>query len=160
MKEVINTDINYGDQIQIVSFKLGNEEFGIDIAKVKEINKLSNISKVPNAPRFVEGIVNLRGMIVPLVGLRTKLNLPRKEYDNKTRIVIVEFEGKSIGLIVDEVNEVLRIDNSVLEDPASMSKDIKNEYIDSFIKLGEKILILLNLQPILNDKDEIYSSVN
>ncbi len=160
MNEFANTQENFNDQTQVVSFRLGDEEFGIDISKVKEINKLSNISKVPNAPEYVEGIVNLRGMIVPLVALRTKLRMPRKDYNNKTRIVIVDFEGKNVGLIVDEVSEVLRVENSAKEDPSFISNDIKNEYIDSFVKMGEKILILLDLQPILKVKDEIYSSLN
>ena len=95
--------------LQLVSFKIGNEEFAVDILSVQEINRISKITKVPNTPDFIEGVINLRGRVIPVIDLRVKLGMPRKEYGINTRIVVVEINEQTVGFIVDEVNEVLRI---------------------------------------------------
>ena len=97
------------EALQLVTFRLGNEEFGIDIRKVQEINRMIDITKIPNAPPYVEGVVNLRGKIIPIVSLRTKLGLGEADRDKTTRIMVVEIEGTVLGFIVDSVSEVLRI---------------------------------------------------
>ena len=96
--------------MQLVSFKLGSEEFGIDILKVQEINRIVEITHVPKSPDFVEGIINLRGKVIPIIDLRKKFGLEQKEYTKNTRIIVIELEGGRItGFIVDSVSEVLRI---------------------------------------------------
>ncbi len=137
--------------IQLVSFKLGDEEFGVNIQKVKEINRMIQITKVPNAPSFVKGVVNLRGSIMPIIDLRKKLNMPQKEDDNNTRIIILDLENKTIGFIVDEVSEVLRISNSILEPPPDMVGGVDTDYITAVAKLENRLLILLDIEKVLEE---------
>ena len=86
--------------LQLVSFKIGDEEFGVDILSVQEINRMSQITKVPNTPDFIEGVINLRGRIIPVIDLRVKLGMTRKDHGKNTRIVVVELKGQTIGFIV------------------------------------------------------------
>lgn len=140
--------------LQLVSFNIGEEEFGVDILKVKEINRMSQITKVPNAPAFVEGIINLRGKVIPIIDLRKKLGLTKKDSDNHTRIMIIELDDQTIGFIVDNVNEVLRISKSVTEEPPRMVSGIDSQYITSIGKLEDRMLILLDLGKILVDHEK------
>lgn len=147
--------------LQLVSFKLGKEEFGVDILKVQEIIKLIDITTVPNAPKFVEGVINLRGRVIPIIDLRVRLGMERKELDNKSRIIVVELEGKTIGFIVDEVNEVLRIPTDIIEPPPDMVLGIDTDYIIAVGKLEEKLLILLDLEKVLTTNEkEVLSAIN
>ena len=136
--------------LQLVSFIIGNEEFGVDILYVQEINRMIQITKVPNAPLFIEGVINLRGRVIPVVDLRTKLGMPKKEHDKNTRIIVVEVEGKTIGFIVDAVNEVLRIPKDITEAPPEIVAGINSEFIKSVGKLEDRLLILLDLQKLLS----------
>ncbi len=140
--------------IQLVSFKLGKEEFGVDILQVQEINKMIEITQIPNSPEFVEGIVNLRGRLIPIVDLRKRLNLPYKEHDNTTRIIIVDVKGVIVGFIVDEVNEVLRISETIMEDPPVIVSNIEAEYITAVAKLENRLLIMLDLEKVLSVKEQ------
>lgn len=141
--------------LQLVSFKLGKEEFGVNILKVKEINRMMEITTIPNSPEFIEGVVNLRGNIVPVIDLKKRLGLPSKEHDNSTRIIVVELKGKTVGFIVDEVSEVLRNDSSVTEAPPRIVAGIDSEYITSVAKLEDRLLILLDLDKMLIDKETV-----
>ena len=140
--------------IQLVTFKLGNEEFGVDIFKVREINKMMAITKVPNAPSFVEGVVNLRGSVTPIINLRSRLGLVITETTEKTGIVVAELSESTIGLIVDEVKEVLRIPADITEPPPAIVAGVNSEYITSVAKLDDRLLILLDLSKILNFKEK------
>jgi len=146
-------EANLDDILQLVSFKIGNEEFGVDILKVQEINRMMEITTVPNAPEFVDGVVNLRGRIIPVIDLRTRLNMPRNEHDHNTRIVVVELSGKTVGFIVDEVSEVLRIPRSITEPPPEMVAGINAEYITAVGKLEDRLLILLDLEKVLSEEE-------
>jgi purine-binding chemotaxis protein CheW len=136
--------------LQLVSFKIGNEEFGVDILKVQEIIKMIQITKVPNSPSFVEGVINLRGRVIPVIDLRTKLGMNKIEIDKNSRIVVVEIDGKTIGFIVDAVSEVLRIPRNITEPPPPMVAGIDAEYITAIGKLDDRLLILLDLEKILS----------
>lgn len=140
--------------IQLVSFKLGKEEFGVDILKVQEINRMLEITEMPNSPDFVEGIVNLRGRIIPVIDLKKRLNMPVKEHNNSTRIIVVELNGKTIGFIVDEVSEVLRIESNITEPPPDMVAGIESDYITAVAKLDDRLLILLDLNKVLTNEEE------
>ncbi|KAA3615447.1 MAG: chemotaxis protein CheW [Calditrichaeota bacterium] len=139
--------------LQLVSFKLGNEEFGIDILAVQEIIRMIEITRVPNSPNFVEGVINLRGKVLPVVNLRKRLGLPVKEYDKSTRIVVVDLERKTVGFIVDSVSEVLRISSVVTEPPPQMVGRVDSEYITAVGKLEDRLVILLDLNRILTNKE-------
>lgn len=138
------------DILQLVSFNIGNEEFGIDILKVEEIIRIITITQIPNSPDFIEGVVNLRGRVIPVINLRTRLGFEKKEFDNQTRVIVVEVSGATLGFIVDSVKEVLRIPKSITEPPPSITNGINSEYITAVGKLENRLLILLDLEKILS----------
>jgi len=115
--------------LQLVSFFIGNEEFGVDILYVQEINRMSQVTKVPNSPDFVDGVINLRGRVIPVIDLRLRLGMPKKEPDKNTRIIVMEVTGKTVGFIVDSVNEVLRIPKNVTEAPPDLAVGVNSEFI-------------------------------
>lgn len=143
--------------LQLVGFKIGQEEFGINILAVQEIIKIIDITKVPNASEYIEGVINLRGRIIPIVHLRKRLGMPVIEMDKNTRIIVVEISGKTIGFIVDEVQEVLRISTDITEKPPELVSGVDSDYIVAVAKLDERLLILLDLEKTLaNDElDEL-----
>ncbi|MEN6617734.1 MAG: chemotaxis protein CheW [Syntrophorhabdus sp.] len=139
--------------LQLVTFKLGTEEFGVDILKVQEINKMMNITRIPNAPVFIEGVINLRGKIIPIVDLRKRLGFRDQPYDKSTRIIVVELDGLVLGFIVDSVSEVLRIPQNTIEPPPSMVAGVESEYIEGVGKLDDRLLILLELKKIFSSPE-------
>lgn len=151
MSEAMTANAEVEDLLQLVSFKIGDEEFGVDILNVKEINKITQITKMPNAPEFVEGIIDLRGKIIPAVNLRTRLNLPKRNFDNETRIIVIEFDDKATGFIVDSVNEVLRVPINTFEAPPDLIGD-GVEYVKSVGKLKDRLLLLIDLKKMMYDE--------
>ena len=142
-----------GDELlQLVSFNIGEEEFGVDILKVQEINRMLEVTRVPNAPEYVDGVINLRGKVIPIIDLRRRFGLERKEHDKNTRIVVVELNGKVVGFVVDAVQEVLRIHKSVTEPPPPIVAGIEAEYITAVGRLGDRLLILLDLEKVLSNE--------
>ena len=141
------------DQLQIVSFKLGDEEFAVDILKIQEINRMAEITKVPNSPDFIEGVINLRGKIIPVVDLRRRLGMTREKRDKHTRIVVMEISGKIVGFIVDSVSEVLRFPCKMIEPPPAMMAGLDAEYIDGVGKLEDRLLILIDMARVLKEKE-------
>jgi purine-binding chemotaxis protein CheW len=148
-----NETIVTEELLQLVSFKIGDAEFGVDILSVQEINKMMELTLVPNTPEFIEGVVNLRGRIIPVINLRSRLGLPVKEYDLETRIIVVEMTDKTLGFIVDEVKEVLRIPKSITEPPPQIVSGIDSDYITAIGKLEDRLLILLDLNRILSKEE-------
>ena len=148
-----NETIVTEELLQLVSFKIGDAEFGVDILSVQEINKMMELTLVPNTPDFIEGVVNLRGRIIPVINLRSRLGLPVKEYDLETRIIVVEMTDKTLGFIVDEVKEVLRIPKSITEPPPQIVSGIDSDYITAIGKLEDRLLILLDLNRILSKEE-------
>ncbi|MBP6671696.1 MAG: chemotaxis protein CheW [Bacteroidetes bacterium] len=157
MSEVITKQNSAEELLQLVSFNIGDEEFGVDILKVQEINRMVEVTRVPNAPEYVDGVINLRGKVIPIIDLRRRFGMPRKEKDKNTRIIVVELTGKVLGFVVDAVSEVLRIPNSVTEPPPSIIAGIKAEYITAIGKLENRLLILLDLERVLSvdEHDEV-----
>ncbi len=155
MSKVLETKNNSVELLQLVSFKIANEEFGVDIMNVQEINKMSQITKVPNSPEFVEGVINLRGKVIPVVNLRIKMGMLKKETDKDTRIIVVDLSGKTVGFLVDLVSEVLRIPQSIIEPPPSMVAGINSGFITAVAKLEERLLILLDLNKILHQEEKL-----
>ena len=149
VQEIVKQEVN-NELLQLVTFKLDVEEFGIDILRVQEIIRIMSITKVPNSPEFIEGVINLRGRVIPVINLRKRLLLPTIEKDNKTRVIVVELSGKTVGFIVDEVNEVLRIPKSITEPPPEMTAGIDSDYITSVGKLEDKLLILLDIEKLVD----------
>jgi purine-binding chemotaxis protein CheW len=142
------------DILQLVGFQLGNEEFGIEITQIQEINRMTFITRVPNAAPHVKGVMNLRGKTLPVMDLRIRLNLENTEYTDDTRIIVVKMQEEVIGFIVDSVTEVIRIPANSIEDPPDFLKTIDTEFIKSVGKIDDKLLILLDLNKILEAVDE------
>jgi len=140
--------------IQLVSFAIGEEEFGVDILKVQEINRMLAVTRVPNSPEYVDGVINLRGKVIPIIDLRRRFRMERREHDKNTRIVVVELSGKVVGFVVDAVSEVLRIPKSVTEPPPPMVAGVDAEYITAVGKLDDRLLILLDLEKVLSTEEK------
>ena len=153
MSENVQNKNESNELLQLVSFKISNEEFGVDILSVQEINRMLQITKMPNTPEFIEGVINLRGRVMPVLDLRVKLGMQRIEHDKNTRIIVVEIKGKTIGFIVDEVSEVLRVPKSITEAPPQMAGSVNSDYIISIGKLEDRLLILLDLEKILSENE-------
>ena len=153
MNEPVTKQAAAEELLQLVSFTIGEEEFGVDILKVQEINRMVEVTRVPNAPEYVDGVINLRGKVIPIIDLRRRFGMERKEKDKDTRIIVVELGGKILGFVVDAVSEVLRIPKSVTEPPPSIIAGIKAEYITAIGKLEDRLLILLDLERVLTVKE-------
>lgn len=134
---------------QFVVFKLGDEEYGVDILQVKTIERMLPITRVPKAPMFVEGVINLRGEVVPVIDLRRRFGLPEKQVTENTRIIIVNIDEITVGMIVDSASEVIQIPEDKIEPAPAMVGGIDSAYINGVGKVNEGLLILLNLQKIL-----------
>jgi purine-binding chemotaxis protein CheW len=142
-------------EIQLVSFFIGEEEFGADILMVQEIIRMQPITRVPNAPHFVEGVINLRGKVIPIVDLRKRMHTKGSDDPRKIRIIVVDVAGKITGFIVDAVSPVLRISQNTIEPaPSIIMADIDSDYITGVSKLGDKLLILLDFNSILNKTEQ------
>ncbi len=140
--------------LQLVTFTLGEEEYAVDILKVQEINKMKEITRVPNAPFFMEGVINLRGKVIPVINLRNKFGLMSKENDEASRIMIMDIQGIIMGLVVDSVSEVLRIPSSIVEPTPPLSSDISSEYLQGIAKLDERLIILLDMNRLVGKPED------
>jgi purine-binding chemotaxis protein CheW len=139
---------------QLVVFELADENYGLDITTVESIIKMQPITKMPHAPKFVEGITNLRGMVVPVMDLRRRFGLESKEEDRETRIVVSNMGGMQVGIIVDAVSQVLRIQDEAIEPPPPMSTTINSAFIMGIAKLENQLVILLDLEKVLSVEEQ------
>ena len=142
------------DLLQLVVFQLGGEEFGVEIMQVQEIIRMPDLTRIPQSPEYVEGVINLRGKIIVVVNLDTKFALHSKELDEDSRIIIVEVGGNVVGMVVDSVSEVMRLSASNVEPaPDIISTKVKADYLKGVGKLDERLLILLDLERVLNEDE-------
>ncbi|WMW21030.1 chemotaxis protein CheW [Methanolobus mangrovi] len=140
--------------LQMVVFQLGGEEFGVEIMKVQEIIRMPEITQIPQSPEYVEGVINLRGKIIVVINLDKRFNLRSKEVDEHSRIIVVEIGNNVVGMIVDSVNEVLRIPASNIDPaPELVMSSVSKEYITGVGKMDGRLLILLDLAKVLNKKE-------
>lgn len=140
---------NFADDMQLVVFKLNREDYGVSILQVQEIKRMTEITRVPNAPDYLKGVINLRGSVLPVIDLKTRLDLPPAEYTDDTRIIIVKVEDITAGLIVDAVSEVTSINAASIEAAQSVVSGLSAQYLSGVGKLGDNLLILLNLEAII-----------
>jgi purine-binding chemotaxis protein CheW len=139
-------------EIQLVIFKLAGAEYGLPIHQVKEINRLTDITKLPQTPWFMEGIINLRGKVIPVVDLRKRFGLSVTNTD-ETRIIIVDVEHHTVGVIVDDVAEVLRLSTDEIEPPPA-NFIVDADYLQGLGKVDNRLVILLNIDKILTSKEQ------
>lgn len=147
-------EVNSEQELQLVVFQLAKEEYGLPITAVQEINRLVPITKLPQTPSFMEGIINLRGRIIPVVDLRKRFQIAVSEHTDDTRIIIVDVNGQTVGIIVDSVNEVVRLRTDSIEPPPP-SFVLDARYIRGVGKLDGRLLILLEIDKILTTEEEI-----
>ena len=138
---------------QLVNFDLATESYGVDIGAVREIIRLQEITNVPRTPEFVEGVINLRGKVIPVVDIRKRFGLPVGDQSAENRIVVVDIGGQDIGVIVDAVNEVLRIFSDSVEPPSSVITTADSDYLMGIAKVDDKLLILLDLESVLSAEE-------
>ncbi len=135
---------------QLVVFDLAAEAYGVDISSVREIIRMQEITQVPRTPEFVEGVINLRGKVIPVVDLRKRFGFEAEEATKDTRIVVVDIGGQDIGVVVDAVTEVLRVSADAVEPPSSVITTADSEYLLGIVKLSTRLIILLDLQQALS----------
>lgn len=142
-------------EIQMVAFKLEKEEFAVNIQQVREVLKMTQVTPLPRSARFIEGVINLRGEVIPVVDLRKRFELETQENKEETRIIIVEIRDNKVGLIVDSVTEVLRLPASSIQPPPSGIAGTRTDFIKGVGKIDDRLLILLNLEKILTTEEKI-----
>lgn len=135
---------------QYVIFQIGNEEFGLKILQTKEIHPYTKITRVPNAPHFVKGVINIRGEIIPVVDLRDRFDLDEAAVQKNTKIIAVLVRDYLVGFLVDSVKEVLWIDDNAIEPPPSVAGGIEKEYLNGVGKIDDRLIVILNIEKVLN----------
>ncbi len=154
---VTNSEQNNQQSGQYVSFKLHGEEYGVPILSVHEIIRYETVTRVPQSMDFIDGVLNLRGRVIPVVNLRKKFGLPEREIDNATRIMVVDVNSRVVGMVVDEVCEVQDIHEEEISPAPPLGAKINTEYITGMGKVGERLMILLNLNKIftLDEREQV-----
>jgi purine-binding chemotaxis protein CheW len=142
-------------QVQLVTFRLGGEEFGLDVFQVHEILRYEEPTPMPKAPAFVEGVLDVRGLLVPVVDLRKRFELHELRYDEETRIMLVDYHGERLGLIVDEVSEVMRVAETAVTAPPQYVKGLAAEFIRGIVRLESRLVVLLDLEKILSSQERM-----
>ncbi|WP_454190591.1 chemotaxis protein CheW [Paenibacillus sp. Marseille-Q7038] len=145
------------EDMKVIVFKLGTEEYGIEVERVQTIERMLPVTRVPKTYSFVKGVVNLRGVVIPVIDLGGRFSLPETEYTDQTRIIIVTVSDMQVGFIVDSANDVVDLNENDIETPPEIVGGIKAKYLRGVAKLEEdRLLIMLNLHEVLN-KSEIIS---
>lgn len=155
------TEESLAEIIQLVSFNLDREEYGVNVLKVREIIRITNVTRVPNTPFYVEGVINLRGKVIPIISLRKKFSLPEVENDKQTRIVVMDVDGELMGFIVDAVSEVLRITSTEIQPPPIVvNGGVDQEYLSGVINRADRLLVLLDLERVFSqeERDSLLSA--
>ncbi|MCP3772820.1 chemotaxis protein CheW [Paenibacillus sp. MZ04-78.2] len=149
-----------GEELKVIVFALGKEEYGVEVEKVRTIERMQPMTRVPKTPEFVKGVINLRGVVTPVIDLRGRFGFPETEYTDNSRIIIVAVGDIEVGLIVDSANDVIDVDSDHIEDPPEIVGGIKAKYLHGIAKVGEsRLLVLLNLKEVLS-KSEIVQLEN
>lgn len=148
-----NASVTAGGQLlQLVSFHVGDEEFGLDILRVQEIIRIQPLTRVPNLPDYIDGVFNLRGKVIPVIGLRKRLGLDKQSVDKHTRIVVVDVHNQTLGFVVDSVSEVLRIHSDTVEPTPRLGKS-ERDYISGVGKLDSRLLLLIDLERLMSETE-------
>lgn len=142
-------------EMQFVVFRLGKEEYGVNIMQVQEIGPYEEPVKVPNTPDFVEGVMNLRGSVIPVLSLKKRFNIKGQELTENTRTIVINFVDKQIAFIVDDASEVLTLDTADIQETPEIIAGVERKYITGIGKRGDRLLIILDLSFLLNEQEQM-----
>jgi purine-binding chemotaxis protein CheW len=143
--------------IQLVGFRLDNEDYAIAITKIQEIILMKPITRIPQVPDFIEGLINLRGSVIPIVNLRKRFGLPAREVDDETRTIVVNILEKTVGCIVDAVTQVMRINRDQIQPPPLSVLAVSHQYIAGLARLDDRLLIILDIERLFEDQNQVVS---
>ena len=138
---------------EFLTFRLGGEEYGIDILRVQEIRSYEEPTRIANAPSFIKGVVNLRGVIVPVVDLRIKLGCDKVEYNGFTVVIVLNVRGRVVGAVVDSVSDVLELAGDVIRPAPEMNTTVDTSFITGIASVGERMLILMDIEALMSGAD-------
>jgi purine-binding chemotaxis protein CheW len=157
----VKPDDSRSELIQLVSFNLDQEEYGVDVLKVREIIRMPVVTRVPNTPHYVDGVINLRGKVIPIICMRKKFGLMEAENDKQTRIMVMDVDGELMGFTVDAVSEVIRISGSEIQpSPAVVASGVDQECIAGVINQTDRLLVLLDLEKMFShDEKSLFGSL-
>lgn len=147
------SETNLVNEIKVIVFQLKDEEYGVEVDQVRSIERMQHITRVPRTPDFVKGVINLRGVVTPIIELRNRFGIEEIETTDSTRIIIVAVGNMEVGLIVDAANDVVDIPNDVVEPPPQVVGGLEADYLRGVAKMDKRLLILLNLDKVLNPKE-------
>jgi purine-binding chemotaxis protein CheW len=138
------------NEIKIIVFRIREEEYGVEVNQVRSIERIQKITRIPRTASFVKGVINLRGVVTPIINLRSRFDLEEEEATESTRIIIVALDDMEVGLIVDAANDVIDVPVDAIEPPPEVVGGIEADYLRGVAKLDQRLLILLNLDKVLN----------
>lgn len=144
---------NLVNDIKVIVFQLKDEEYGVEVDQVRSIERMQHITRVPRTPDFVKGVINLRGVVTPIIELRNRFGIEVVDHTDSTRIIIVAVGDMEVGLIVDAANDVVDIPTNIIEPPPEVVGGIEADYLRGVAKMDKRLLILLNLDKVLNPKE-------
>ncbi|GAB4221062.1 MAG: chemotaxis protein CheW [Spirochaetes bacterium] len=147
--ESVIDDTDSLDILQLVSFKLDEIEYGIDILSVHEILRIPEITRLPNTPEYIKGVINLRGNVIPVVDIRLRFGMQQVALTELSRIIVVEIGEKLVGLLVDNVHQVIRLSRSRIDEPHDLIEGISTEFISGIGRLQDRLIVILRLDNIL-----------
>ncbi|MGG3889087.1 chemotaxis protein CheW [Metabacillus fastidiosus] len=147
MSDITTTDV------KVIVFQLKDEEYGIPVYHVRSIEKIEHITRVPKTAPFIKGVVNMRGVVTPIVELRKRFQIEEVEYTESTRIIIVSVKDIDVGLIVDSANDVIDIERDLIEPPPEVVDTIEAEYIKGVAKVGRRLIMMIDLETVLNPEE-------
>lgn len=149
-------------RMQLACFMIGEERYAADIMLIKEIILCRKVTHIPKAPDFIEGVINLRERVIPVIDMRKRLGLQATELTGATRIIITKVEGKNVGIIVDSVLKILRVGEGDIQPPPGMIKGIESEYLSGIVRDGDELILILDMGRVLTTTekgrlDDIFS---
>jgi purine-binding chemotaxis protein CheW len=147
-----------GQVIQLVSFTLDDVEYGIDILQVHEILRIPEMTRLPNTPKFIRGVINLRGNVIPVVDVRERFGFRKTATTDESRIIVIESEGKQIGMFVDNVSQVIRINMNHIDPPSDLIEGVSEDFISGIGRLAGSLIVILALKNILFETSDKESS--
>ena len=159
-----NEELYEGKVVQLVSFMLDDVEYGVDILSVHEILRFPELTRLPNTPPFIKGVINLRGNVIPVVDMRIRFGFKEGAVTDLTRIIVVETDGKQVGILVDNVYQVVRIPVSSIDPPSDLITGISEDFISGIGRLRDRLIVLLNMTQIIfledNEEEKSFISSN